>query len=61
MTDKGGLVDQDGYESDLVELGQLSLRELPTFADSALQRSLRRVHEHADNPQDAFAGFNSAL
>jgi FXSXX-COOH protein len=61
MTNKGGLVDHDGYESDLVELVQLSLAELSTFTDSALQRSLRRVHEHAENPRDAVAGFDSAL
>jgi FXSXX-COOH protein len=54
-------VDNDVYETDLVDFAQISLAELPTFSNSVLQRSLRRVQEHADHPQDAFAGFNSAL
>jgi hypothetical protein len=52
---------KDGYESDLVELAQIDLADLAQFTGRALQRSLRCVLANADNPQDAFAGFNSAL
>jgi FXSXX-COOH protein len=51
----------DDYESHLVDLAESSLADLQHRNESALQRSLCRVLEDAENPQDAFAGFNSAL
>jgi FXSXX-COOH protein len=55
-------VDSQGdREPDLVDLVQIRLADLPQVGGSALQRSLRRVLNDADNPQDAFAGFDSAL
>jgi FXSXX-COOH protein len=51
----------DGLESDLVDLGEIGLDKLGRLDGSALERALRRVRADAARPQDALAGFNSAL
>lgn len=60
--DVGDYVDlADGLESDLVDLGEIGLDNLPHLDSSVLERALRRVRDDAARPQDALAGFNSAL
>jgi FXSXX-COOH protein len=51
----------DGHESDLVDLSQVSLDDLRSRSDASLSRALRRILQEADRPQDAIAGFQSAI
>jgi FXSXX-COOH protein len=48
-------------EPALVDLTQVSLHQLSTLGDSALERSLRRLLAEADEPSEAIAGFQSSL
>jgi FXSXX-COOH protein len=50
-----------GYESDLVDLAEVALADLPSLEHPALRRSLHHVLQQADDRQDACAGFQSAL
>ena len=45
----------------LVDLTQVSLRQLSVLGDSVLARSLRRLLAEADNPPEAIAGFQSSV
>lgn len=47
--------------SDLVDISGLSLAELRDLPDTAINRSLRRILAEIDRPQDAVAGFQSAI
>ncbi|MFI7080441.1 FxSxx-COOH cyclophane-containing RiPP peptide [Micromonospora sp. NPDC049903] len=47
--------------SDLVDINGLSLADLRDLPDTAINRSLRRVLHEIDRPQDAVAGFQSAV
>ena len=54
------------WESDLVDVSELSLSELTGLADdesddSALARALRRIADDLADPDEPIAGFNSAL
>ena len=54
------------WESDLVDVSELSLSELTGLADdesddSALARALRRIANDLADPDEPIAGFNSAL
>lgn len=57
----------DEWESDLVDVSELSLSELADLvadkdgSGSVLARALRRVAEDAADPDEPIAGFNSAL
>jgi FXSXX-COOH protein len=62
----GGAVTGEKWESDLVDVSELSLSELADLAeaqdgDSALARALRRVADDLADPDEPIAGFNSAL
>ncbi|GIG59436.1 hypothetical protein Lfu02_38080 [Longispora fulva] len=48
-------------ESDLLDLTQVRLSHLRELDDTVLARSLRRLLDDADRPQDAIAGFQSAI
>jgi len=50
-----------GYDSELVDLAQVALADLPQLDHSTLRQSLLRLVEQADDPQNVCAGFNSAL
>jgi len=49
------------YESDLVDLGGVPLRDLLAEDDSVFAYALRRIQDEADNPEGAYAGWQSAL
>jgi len=54
------------WESDLVDVSELSLSELTGLADdegddSSLARALRRIADDLADPDEPIAGFNSAL
>ena len=54
------------WESDLVDVSELSLSELTGLADDegddfALARALRRIADDLADPDEPIAGFNSAL
>lgn len=53
-------VDGDG-QFDLVDLSDVPLAELSNLDQSVFAHSLRRILEEADRPQDAVAGWNSAM
>jgi FXSXX-COOH protein len=56
--------EQREWRSDMVDVSRMSLTELTELAeadDSALARSLRRLATDLDRPDEAIAGFNSAL
>jgi len=48
-------------EPALVDLTQVSLRQLSILGDSALGSSLRWLLAEADNPSEAIAGFQSSV
>ncbi|MGY0233118.1 FxSxx-COOH cyclophane-containing RiPP peptide [Longispora urticae] len=48
-------------ESDMLDLTAVRLAHLGQLDDTVLARSLRRLLDEADRPQDAIAGFQSAL
>jgi FXSXX-COOH protein len=55
---------QPEWKSDMVDVSGLSLTELTELAesaDAALARSLRRLADDLDQPNEPIAGFNSAL
>jgi FXSXX-COOH protein len=47
--------------SDLIDLGGLSLTDLSALDDSVVAHSLRRILEESAQPDDAVAGFQSAI
>ncbi len=47
--------------SDLVDITRVSLADLRGLPDTAINRSLRRILAEIDRPQDAVAGFQSAI
>lgn len=49
----------DGF--DLVDLEDVSLADLATLEPSVFAHSLHRILEEIDRPQDAVAGWQSAL
>jgi len=52
------------WESDVVDVSELTLAELTRLThsdDSPLARTLRRIAEEAADPDEPIAGFNSAL
>jgi FXSXX-COOH protein len=57
-----GVEDASGpYVSELVDLTDLDLADLPSLDNPVLARSLRKIRDDVANPQDAAAGFNSSL
>lgn len=50
-----------GMETDLVDLGGLSLVDLKDLDDSALAHALRRVLADPDGPGEAVAAFESSI
>jgi FXSXX-COOH protein len=55
------MVASDDLSSTLVDLTDVRLVDLCALDQTALGMALRRVLEEADRPQDAVAGFQSAL
>jgi FXSXX-COOH protein len=51
--------EDDGF--DLVDLTGVGLDELMQLEPSVLAHSMRRILEDIDHPQDAVAGWQSAL
>jgi FXSXX-COOH protein len=51
----------EGDEFALVDLSGVALADLDTLEPNALHHSLRRILEEIDRPQDAVAGWNSAV
>lgn len=51
----------DDNQPELVDLSGLSLSDLSRLGGSAVAHSLRRILEDIDRPQDAVAGWNSAM
>jgi FXSXX-COOH protein len=51
----------DETQFDLVDLNGLSLADLRGLDGSALAHSLHRILDDIDRPQDAVAGWNSAI
>jgi FXSXX-COOH protein len=49
------------FESDLVDLNDVTLRELMTLDDSVLGHALRRLWHEADLPEELVAGFNQTI
>jgi FXSXX-COOH protein len=47
--------------SDLVDLTELDLADLPHLDNPVLARSLQKIRDEVENPNDAAAGFSSAL
>ncbi|PZF93414.1 FxSxx-COOH cyclophane-containing RiPP peptide [Micromonospora endophytica] len=52
---------EDGPVGVLADLSDVSLADLPELDKSAFGHSLRRILEEIDRPQDAVAGWNSAM
>ncbi|MEV6690316.1 FxSxx-COOH cyclophane-containing RiPP peptide [Micromonospora sp. NPDC051196] len=52
---------EDGSPGVLLDLSDVSLADLPELDGSAFAFSLRRILEEIDRPQDAVAGWNSAM
>jgi FXSXX-COOH protein len=50
-----------GFGSDLIDVTGLSLKDLQGLSETAVKRSLRRICEEMESPQDAVAGFQSSL
>jgi FXSXX-COOH protein len=55
------VVDDEPYDSGLIDLGAVSLDDLVGLDHPALERSLLRVLDATDRPGTACAGFQSAL
>lgn len=51
-------LDRDG---EMVDLTAVSLRDLPTLGDSALDNALMRVIREAEDSIEAVHGFSSAI
>ncbi|WP_407676748.1 FxSxx-COOH cyclophane-containing RiPP peptide [Phytohabitans aurantiacus] len=51
----------DDNQPELVDLSGLSLSDLSRLGGSVVAHSLRRILEDIDRPQDAVAGWNSAM
>lgn len=49
------------YESDLVEVGALPLRDLLALDESVLGRALRRLQHEADHAGEILAGWQSVI
>jgi FXSXX-COOH protein len=47
--------------SDLIDLAGLTLANVLSLDDSVVANSLRRILREIDQPQDAVAGFQSAM
>ena len=47
--------------ADLIDVSDLSLADLEGLADTVVARSLRRILEEMEHPQDAVAGFQSSI
>ncbi|GIJ06802.1 MULTISPECIES: FxSxx-COOH cyclophane-containing RiPP peptide [Micromonospora] len=52
---------EDGSLGVLVDLSDVSLADLPELDGSPFACSLRRILDEIDRPQDAVAGWNSAM
>jgi FXSXX-COOH protein len=48
-------------EFDLVDISGVTVADLEALDPSAFHHSLRRILEEIDRPQDAVAGWNSAV
>lgn len=51
----------DPIVSELIDLTALDLPDLPDLDDSVLARSLQKIRDEVENPQNAAAGFQSSL
>ncbi|WP_442935249.1 FxSxx-COOH cyclophane-containing RiPP peptide [Micromonospora sp. CPCC 206061] len=51
----------DDNQHELVDLSGLSLSDLSRLGGSVVANSVRRILEDVDRPQDAVAGWNSAM
>jgi len=49
------------YESELVDLTDVTLREVMALDDSVLGHALRRLWHEADLPEELVAGFNNSI
>lgn len=49
------------HECDLIDLSGLSVEEVLRLKPTVLTHSLQRILDEIDNPQDAVAGWQSAL
>jgi FXSXX-COOH protein len=47
--------------SDLIDVSHLTLKDLRDMADTAMARSIRRIHAEMESPLDAVAGFQSSI
>jgi FXSXX-COOH protein len=47
--------------SELIDLTDMDLADLPNLDNPVLARSLQKIRDEAENPQDAAAGFQSSL
>jgi FXSXX-COOH protein len=49
------------YESDLVEVGALPLRDVLALDETVLGQALRRLRHEADHPEGVLAGWQSVI
>jgi FXSXX-COOH protein len=49
------------YDTEFVDVTGIPLERLLALGDSALGQSLGRLAQEIDNPQDAVAGYSSAI
>jgi FXSXX-COOH protein len=54
-------MDEEDFETELVDLRDILLLDLKSLEDSVLSRSIRRIIAEAKNPREAVAGFNAAI
>lgn len=54
-------MDSEDYQFDLADLSDVSLADLPQLRSTVFAHSLHRILEEIDRPQDAVAGWNSAM
>jgi FXSXX-COOH protein len=56
------LMDEDlDIESNLIDLSEVDLALLPLLQDSALTRSIHRILQSADSPDDAVSAFQQSI
>lgn len=55
------MTDEPMVESVIVDLTGVTLDDLRDLPDSVVAPALRRILEEIDSPQDAVAGFQSAI
>jgi FXSXX-COOH protein len=49
------------YDSDLVDLNDVTMREVMALDESVLGHALRRLWQEADHPEELVAGWDSGI